>query len=84
MTKEEIFEDLKDLVKTITSGNLENEQVFKLWRGKSKRVEKSVDGLDSCDMLWLSAEYKKWYKEEILPTLPEYMKEDFGKEFPWM
>jgi len=79
MTKEKIFSDLQELVKTLQSPNIKNPNVIKLWREKAAKFQEAIDGMNSCDMVWLSSEFKLW-SEDI-----KFL-DDVGlrQEFPWI
>jgi len=87
MKRETIFNGLKDLILTLKSVNIERDEILSLWLTKYKELEKEIDNMNSCDMLWLSEEYETWYTEEIVP-LDEELKSRLNKfkreEFPWV
>ena len=85
MTKEQILEDIKDLVQTLRSPNFQIEKVKGLWREKSERVLSLYHTLNSSDLLWLSKKYKEWYNKVIEPTMSEEEKKFTNREnFPWI
>jgi protein subunit release factor A len=64
MSREQIFNDLKDLVLTLCRHpNLQaNQELFKKWQEKSRQVQDGEVLLSIHDRSWLSKEYENWHK----------------------
>ena len=70
MTKEQIFELLKDSILSLRDREKElrsNPDQLKAWVNQSKKVTDSAKDLNSCDSNWLTDEYGKWAKEVLMP-----------------
>ena len=65
MTKEKIFEEIKDLIKALKSDALKLPKVKKLWLEKKERVSTSMIQLSNTDQRWLNEAYKKWSIEHL-------------------
>ena len=67
LTKEQVLERLKDSILTLARKGREfkdNKELFSKWDETRKIVNKAVEGLNSCDMLWLSEQYEIWFKSD--------------------
>lgn len=83
MKKEQILDLLKDTVLTLKDKSKElskNDLLYKAWKEQNKRVAEEVKKLDSCDMLWISDEYGKWFKQHILPEVDKF-RNNLGSEW---
>ena len=72
MTKEEVLNDLKELVIALrdNSEKLRSDPVFAAgWLSKQKSVSLEASRLNSCDASWLNDEYGEWFRQEIEPAI---------------
>jgi ubiquinone/menaquinone biosynthesis C-methylase UbiE len=69
MTKEQIFENLKDLIRTLSSDNIKEPKVQQLWREKQALTQEAILELSPKDKSWLEQEYQAWFEKEIKPIL---------------
>ena len=70
MTKEEIFTALKEVILVLRDEGEKflSDKVFQQeCLQKQAAVQQAVKELNSCDMLWLSEVYEKWFTQEIRP-----------------
>jgi hypothetical protein len=85
MTKEQILEAVKELVRTLKSPNFKEPKVQQLWREKQIEVQESLQQLPASDLKWLNEEYLPWHKVEVLPDLDGEMAElARKKDFSWI
>lgn len=47
----------------------ENPEAYRAWKLQTDRVKKEIEGLNSCDQVWLEKEYTKFHKEVIEPEV---------------
>ena len=84
MNKEKVFSELQDIVKTLFSPNINNAEVKAKWDIKAKDLADNVKELNSCDSLWLSEEYAKWYEINIKPNINGDISQHKDVNFPWI
>ena len=75
MKKEEVLELVKDVVSELAEKGSEfysDPEAYQAWQIKSDTLDKAVKGLNSCDMDWLSAEYEKWFKENMQEVVEKH------------
>lgn len=72
MNKEQALEIWKDGVRLLES--YKGKPMFKLSDDDRKkiieikvRIESAIKDLNSCDAVWVSEEYTKWFKKEMYP-----------------
>jgi hypothetical protein len=85
MTREKLLLTLQDLILTLKSPNIKDENVKSKWEKKRLEFELAWKSLSVADLEWLDVEYKKWYTAEILPfltgDLAMYARDN---NFPWI
>ena len=85
ITREQIFEAIKELVRTLKSPNLKEPKVQQLWCDKQIEVQEALQQLPASDLKWLNEEYLQWHKVEVLPDLDGEMAElARKKDFSWI
>ena len=68
MNKEEILEALKSLVDELVNHEDEltaSENKKLEWERKRRDCMAAITNRNSCDMLWISDEFDKWFKDNI-------------------
>jgi len=71
MTKEEILKEWQELI--IALKEADKQHPFDGREGKSRYavLNEAIKQLNSCDALWLSEQYSKWFEESIKPFIPD-------------
>ena len=70
MNRDDILSMLKAQILTLRDRSKElqsNPRLMQDWIAKTEMIQKEVNKLNSCDTLYLDAEYAKWYNKEIKP-----------------
>jgi len=80
LSKEQVFERLKDLILTLARKGKEfkdNEALRQKWSDNRDVVNKAAKGLSSCDILWLSEQYEQWFNssDELQDKIEDYHKQ---------
>ena len=76
MTKEEIFELMKELILELRDHGekLKKDERKRIdHTAKSSYIQTEVAKLNSCDANWLNDEYGKWYKKEVKPFIGKHL-----------
>jgi hypothetical protein len=63
MSREDLLNDLEDLIKTLNSPNYNDPSVKEKWFNKRDQTLKAIKSLPSEDFDWMDAEYRKWFRE---------------------
>lgn len=66
MKKEEIFEGIKDLIKTLSSCNLSNDIIRGKWLEKERKIQKAFKEISDEDRRWIEGRYKEWHASAIV------------------
>ncbi len=69
MDKGKVLSGVKDLVKTLNSPNILDDNIKLKWNIKRDIIVDGLNGLNSCDLLWVSEKYSEWFAKEIFPLL---------------
>lgn len=74
MTKEKVFELMKELVLSVKDDNdklISDRGYITAWLDKNKELDIALKQLDSCEMTWLDEQYGPWFEENIKPNMPD-------------
>lgn len=69
MTREEILKERQELILSLKDADWQTFDQTK-WNVRCSSMAQAISQLSSIDMLWLSEQYTKWFKESIKPFIP--------------
>jgi hypothetical protein len=69
MDRGKVLSGIKDLVNTLNSPNICDENIMLKWIVKKDVIISGLNSLSSCDLLWVSEKYSEWFSKEIFPLL---------------
>jgi hypothetical protein len=65
MTREKLLLELQELVLTLKSPNIKDDNVKQKWLDRVELFNESLNGLSKDDIGWLDLEYRIWIKDKF-------------------
>ena len=74
MNKRQVLKSIQELVLDLVDNSKrlgEDDEYMKAWAQKQKEMDAALKKLNSCDILWVSENYEKWFNSN--PRIKETM-----------